>query len=330
MENNSIVKQIIKNDLNSLNLQVILRDISLYLKLLHLTHYLPIQFWMRVNNNYFLGEEDVPAAITNQTATINLRIETYPTRPVENVALLWKQYDADTKIAEREIKKISNVVEQMRKAMPMDVRTNMDEEQIITIEEIMNYWLRLQIYGTVSEEQKIQEFDKLMLPIKMPKSETEKEKAIKTVDSNFTNFVNSCLPDATEGTKQFLRKLSLSKCAFATAEYSSALEYSLSLMNATYTNEELAITIKNVLRNHKINGNGNDHVNVTKTVKPKNQGLDPDATCVLHPYSKHSNKECYQQINGKAAAKEKRDKAKSSSKASKANVSKETESSDTD
>ena len=54
MEINSQVKQIIKNDLNSLNLLVILRDISLYLKLQHLTHYLPIQFWMRVNNNYFL------------------------------------------------------------------------------------------------------------------------------------------------------------------------------------------------------------------------------------------------------------------------------------
>ena len=271
---------------------------------------------MRVNNNYFLGEEDVPAA---------LRIDSYPTRPIENVALLWKQYEADTKIAEREIKEISSIVEQMRKVMPMDVRTNMDEEQIITVEDIMNYWLRPQVYGTVSEEQKIQEFDKLMVPIMMPKTEAEKEKAIQTVDSNFTNFVNSCLPDATEQTKQFLRKLSLSKCAFATAQYSSALEYSLSVMNATYTNEELAITIKNVLRNHKINGN--DHVNVTKSTKQK---LDPEAVCALHPNSKHSNKQCYQQINGKAATKEKREKAKSSSKTSKANVSKETESSDTD
>ena len=284
---------------------------------------------MRVNNNYFLGEEDVPAAIADQTvANIALRIDSYPTRPIENVALLWKQYEADTKIAEREIKEISNIVEQMRKVMPMDVRTNMDELQIITVEDIMNYWLRPQVYGTVSEEQKIQEFDKLMLPIMMPKSESEKEKSIQVVDSNFTNFVNSCLPDATEQTKQFLRKLSLSKCAFATAEYSSALEYSLSLMNATYTNEELATTIKNVLRNHKINGN--DHVNITKSIKPKNKGVDPNGVCVLHPYSKHTNKECSQQINGKAAAKEKRDKAKSSSKASKANVSKETESSDTD
>ena len=86
MENNSQVKQIIKDDLNSLNLQVILRDISLFLRLQHLSHYLPIQLWMRVNNNYFLGEEDVPAAIANQTATnINLRIDTYPTRPVENI-----------------------------------------------------------------------------------------------------------------------------------------------------------------------------------------------------------------------------------------------------
>ena len=125
----------------------------------------------------------------------------------------------------------------------MIVRTNMDELQIITIEDIMNYWIRPQVYGTVSEEQKIQEFDKLMLPIMMPKSETEKEKSIQVVDSNFTNFVNSCLPDATEQTKQFLRKLSLSKCAFATAQYSSALEYSLSVMNATYINEELATTI---------------------------------------------------------------------------------------
>ena len=329
MENNSIVKQIIKNDLNSLNLQVILRDIALYLKLQHLTHYLPIQFWMRVNNTYFLDEEDVPAAIAAQAATnIASRVDTYPTRPVENAALLWKQFDADTKIAEREIKEISTVVEQMRKSMPMDVRTNMDELQIITVEDIMNYWLRPQVYGTVSEEQKIQEFDKLMLPIMMPKSESEKEKSIQVVDSNFTNFVNSCLPDATEQTKQFLRKLSLSKCAFATAEYSSALEYSLSLMNATYTNEELATTIKNVLRNHKINGN--NHVNVTKSIKPKNKGLDPDAICVLHPEAKHTNKNCYTQQNAKAAAKEKRDKAKSSSKASKANVSKETESSDTD
>ena len=179
MENNILVKQIIKNDLNSLNLQVILRDISLYLKLQHLTHYLPIQFWMRVNNNYFQGEIDVPAAIAAQTATnIALRIDTYPTRPVENVALLWKQYEADTKIAEREIKEISTVIEQMRKAMPMDVRTNMDELQIITVEDIMNYWLRPQVYGTVSEKQKIQEFDKLMVPIMMPKTEAEKEKAI--------------------------------------------------------------------------------------------------------------------------------------------------------
>ena len=162
----------------------------------------------------------------------------------------------------------------------------------------------------------------------MPKTEAEKEKAIQIVDSNFTNFVNSCLLDATEGRKQFLRKPSLSKCAFATAQYSSALEYLLSLMNATYTNEELATTIKNVLRNHKINGN--DHVNVTKSIKPKNNGLDPDAICVLHPDAKHSNKKCFTQINAKAAAKEKRDKAKSSSKTSKANVSKETESSDTD
>ena len=157
---------------------------------------------MRVNNNYFLGEEDVPAAIAAQTvANIALRIDSYPTRPIENVALLWKQYEADTKIAEREIKEISNIVEQMRKVMPMDVRTNMDEEQIITVEDIMNYWLRPQVYGTVSEEQKIQEFDKLMVPIMMPKTEAEKEKAIQIVDSNFTNFVNSCLPDATEGTK---------------------------------------------------------------------------------------------------------------------------------
>ena len=64
---------------------------------------------MRVNKNYFLGEEDVPAAIANQTAAnITLRIDTYPTRPVENVALLWKQYEADTKIAEREIKEVSS------------------------------------------------------------------------------------------------------------------------------------------------------------------------------------------------------------------------------
>ena len=181
MDINSIVKQIIKNDLNSLNLQVILRDISLYLKLQHLTHYLPVQFWMRVNNNYFQGEENVPAAIAAQAATnITLRINTYPTRPVENVALLWKQYEADTKIAEREIKEISTVIEKMRKSMPMDVRTNMDELQIITVEDIMNYWLRPQVYGTVSEEQKIQEFDKLM-----PTSETEKEKSIQVVDSNF-------------------------------------------------------------------------------------------------------------------------------------------------
>ena len=59
---------------------------------------------MKVNNNYFLGEENVPAAIAAQAATnITLRINTYPTRPVENVALLWKQYEADTKIAEWEI-----------------------------------------------------------------------------------------------------------------------------------------------------------------------------------------------------------------------------------
>ena len=69
-------------------------------------------------------------------------------------------------------------------------------------------------------------------------------------------------------------------------------------------------TIKNVLRNHEINGN--DHVNVTKSVKPKNQGLDPDAICALHPTAKHSNKQCFTQINAKAAAKEKRDKPKSS------------------
>ena len=85
------------------------------------------------------------------------------------------------------------------------------------------------------------------------------------------------------------------------------------------------IPTKNVLRNHKINGN--DHINVTKSIKQK---LDPDAVCALHPNSKHSNKQCFHQINGKAAAKEKRDKVKSSSKTSKANVSKETESSDTD
>ena len=97
-------------------------------------------------------------------------------------------------------------------------------------------------------------------------------------------------------------------------------------MHATYTNEELATTIKNVLRNHKINGN--DHVNVTKSVKPKSQGLDPDAICALHPTAKHSNKQCFIQINAKAATKEKRDKSKSSK--AKANVSKETESSDTD
>ena len=330
MENNSQVKQIIKNDLNSLNLQVILRDISLYLRLQHLTHYLPIQLWIRVHNNYFIEEENVPAAMAAQTAAnINSRINTFPIRPAENVALDWKQYDADTKIAEREIKEVSTIVEKMRKSMPMDIRTNMDELQIITIEDIMNYWLRPQIYGTVSEEQKIQEFDKLMLPIMMPKTEAEKEKAIQIVDSNFSNFVNSCLPDGTEGTKQFLRKLSLSKCAFATAQYSSALEYALSLMNATYTNEELATTIKNVLRNHKINGD--DHVNVTKSIKPKTQGLDPDAICALHPNSKHSNKKCFTQINAKTAAKEKKDKAKSSSKPpSKANATKEAESSDTD
>ena len=70
MENNSQVKQIIKNDSNSLNLQGILQDISLYLRLQHLTHYLPIQLWMRVHNNYFIGEVDVPAAIADQTAKI--------------------------------------------------------------------------------------------------------------------------------------------------------------------------------------------------------------------------------------------------------------------
>ena len=74
-----------------------------------------------------------------------------------------------------------------------------------------------------------------------------------------------------------------------------------------------------MLRNHKINGN--DHVNVTKSVKPKNQALDPDAICALHPNSTHSNRKCFTQINAKAAAKEKKDKA---------NATKETESSDTD
>ena len=63
---------------------------------------------MKSHNNHYLAAVDVPAVIAVQTATnIAARVTTYPVRPLDNTALLWKHFDADTKIAEREIKEVS-------------------------------------------------------------------------------------------------------------------------------------------------------------------------------------------------------------------------------
>jgi len=205
----------------------------------------------------------------------------------------------------------------MREAMPTNLKSNMDALHTHSTSTVVTYWLLPQVYGTISDEQKQLEFEKLFSPIKMPTTEIEKEDAIQQVDANFTNFFTSCFPEGDPETERFLRKLSLSKCVKATAFESQPLQVAISLLNATYTNEELANTLKNVIRNHSISNHGNG-ANVAKGLtSSRSNKIDPNGVCVLHPNSNHLNKDCFVQ---KDAAKEKAKKKAAKAKATAADV----------
>jgi len=305
MENKSVVK-IIQHELNSLNLQSITRDISVHLFLQTVSHHLPVNYWMKVNNYFFLDIAQANrAAATNARAATNeaARTTTYPARPVAGAtAEAWKTYSADSEVAEREIKIVALVIEHMREAMPTNLKSNMDALHIHSTSTVLTYWLQPQVYGTTSDEQKQLEFEKLLGPVKVPTTETEKEDAIQQVDASFTSFFTSCFPEGDPEVERLLRKFSLSKCVKATALESQPLQVAVSLLNATYTSEELANTLKNVTRNHSVSSHGSG-ANVAKGLtSSKSSKLDPSGVCVLHPNSSHLSKDCFVQ---KDAAKEK-------------------------
>jgi hypothetical protein len=333
MENKSQVK-IIQHDLNAFNLQIIIRDISIYLLLQRMSHHLPINYWMKVNNNFFVNipVADRAAAIdARNDANVLARITDYPATPAAGAnAEQWKIYQAKTDMAEREIKVISIVIDSMRDAMPSNVKSNMDKLHITTVSTMINFWLQPDIYGTISNEQKLLEFEKLSLPINMPTSEKEKEQIIQDIDGKFTNFATSCFPDAPESVYEFLRSHSLNKCVKATAIESHPLQIAVSLLNATYSNEELATTFKNVIRNYPVNGDVKTHnggANATKMAVSNHK--DPNVQCYMHPDKPHLNKDCFQQKKMAKEIKEKKLK-KSLAKAAKAKENAKAADSDTD
>jgi len=320
MENKSIVK-IIQHELNSLNLQMITRDISVYLYLQTVSHHLPVNYWMKVNNYFFLDIAQANrAASTAARAAANeaARTTTYPARPAAGAtAEAWKIYSADSEVAEREIKIVALVIEHMREAMPTSLKSSMDAQHTHSTSTVLTYWLQPQVYGTTSDEQKQLEFEKLLSPTKVPTTEIEKEDAIQQVDANFTSFFTSCFPEGDPETERFLRKLSLSKCVKATALESQPLQVAVSLLSATYTSEELANTLKSVTRSHSVSSHGSVYVAKGLT-SSKSSKLDPSGTCVLHPSSSHLSKDCFVQ---KDAAKEKA-KKKAAAKDTKAKAAK--------
>ena len=116
----------------------------------------------------------------------------------------------------------------------------------------------------------------------------------------------------------------------ATAIESHPLQIAVSLLNATYSNEELATTLKSVTRNYPVSGDVKTHsggASATKVAVSNHK--DPNVQCYMHPDKPHLNKECFQQ---KRVAKETKEKnlKKSLAKAAKAKENAKAADSDTD
>ena len=296
-------EKIISSTLSALTIRSIIASINVYLLSVYCDHYLPYQEWEKINNQYFLNIAEGPlrnAAIAAQLELNILKRERIiqPDPPAPNaVAAVYRDYDIANKIFERESNIVADIIKEMRNCMTNDSRLIMDSQHINTIEEIMNFWYIR--FGTVSNEQQLAMWSQINEEFKIPTNEDEKNKVIDEVDSRITNFISICLPNANQQTTSFLQLVYLKSSAEATAISNEHMENALSLLPQTYTAEDLATIVKNVLRNVKTNGNGNHKAKTAKQAAPD---MRPNAPCHIHSEGKpHTNAQCFQQIKAKKA-----------------------------